>query len=290
MLAAPPSEPSPAQRTASSTTTVRPKWPPTASTTPFGLEGPRRDWNAYEPQLIHGGGVSFLNGDGPGSEDKAPLKPAGMQADFQAGANAAMAMLAAIFAARRSGEGDHIDISELECVTAIIELAFPYWPYLGLVPSRLGHPPIQPIAIFPCSDGYLMVCCIEEHQWRSFVDLMGNPDWAEWEVFADRIARSQNWDVLEPYLAEWLADKSVADIYHRAQARCIPFAPCSTMEDLYQSPHLGQRGFFVEVDHPEAGKHSYPGAPYIFEATPWAIASPAPTLGQHTAEVLAGLP
>ena len=78
------------------------------------------------------------------------------------------------------------------------------------------------------------------------------------------------------------------DLYQAAQEKRIPFAPVSTLSDLVNSEHLNVRGFFVEVAHPEAGKLKHAGAPYKLGGTPWEIRSPAPTLGQHNAEVLGG--
>jgi crotonobetainyl-CoA:carnitine CoA-transferase CaiB-like acyl-CoA transferase len=78
----------------------------------------------------------------------------------------------------------------------------------------------------------------------------------------------------------------VLDLYRKAQERRVPFAPVSTMGDLLNSEHLKERGFFVEITHPVAGRQKYPGAPIKYAATPWEIRMPAPTLGQHNREIL----
>lgn len=65
----------------------------------------------------------------------------------------------------------------------------------------------------------------------------------------------------------------------------MPFAPVSTMGDLLNSEHLKERGFFVEIAHPVAGTQTYPGAPLKYQATPWEIRMPAPTLGQHNEQI-----
>jgi crotonobetainyl-CoA:carnitine CoA-transferase CaiB-like acyl-CoA transferase len=129
------------------------------------------------------------------------------------------------------------------------------------------------------------VCCIEEHQWRGFVEVMGSPDWAREEIFADRVKRGENWEALKIFLEEYCSQQTVLDLYQKAQARRVPFAPVSTMGDLLNSEHLKARGFFVEISHPVAGTHIYPGAPVKYSATPWEIRLPAPTLGQHNAQI-----
>ncbi len=256
------------------------------SISPFGLTGPRAHWRATDLVSWCAGGVATLNGD-PAHPELPPLRAFGQQASFQAALNAAMASLAALLARATTGTGEHIDVSVQESVAAILELTFEFWPYCGLVASRLGAKPLQPLCFMECRDGWIFVCCVEEHQWRQFVEIMGSPEWAEMELFENRLARGANFDALQALLSEWCREQSVQELYEAAQRRRVPFAPVSTMGDLLDSPHLRARGFFVTVDHPHAGTVTVPGAPYGFSATPWTLRRPAPCLGQHTAEVLA---
>ena len=255
------------------------------SITPFGLDGPHSGYQATDMVLWAAGGVATLNGGGPGSDEMPPLKAFGSQAEIQGGVNAGVATLAAIFERAISGSGQHVDVSIQECVASILELTFEYWPYQGLVASRLGAKPIQPLDFLECQDGWIFLCCVEEHQWQAFVEMMGNPDWAGMELFENRLARGANWDALKLLLNEWTMSHKVDDLYRAAQARRIPIAPVSTMGDLLNSPHLQTRGFFAVIDHPQARALRYPGAPYNLSATPWKLDRPAPLLGQHNEEV-----
>jgi crotonobetainyl-CoA:carnitine CoA-transferase CaiB-like acyl-CoA transferase len=255
------------------------------SITPWGLSGPKRDWRAEDLTLWSAGGLCYINGGGPEHPEMPPLKPFGQQAGFQGGVHAAVATMGAVFAQLRDGEGQHVDVSIHETLASQMELFFEFWPYMNMVASRLGQKPVQPLEVMECRDGYIFVCCVEEHQWRNFVELMGNPEWAGEEIFSDRLKRGVNWDALKVFLEDWLKDQSALDLYKKAQARRIPFAPVSTMGDLLGSDHLKQRGFFVEIAHPAAGTHKYPGAPLKYSRTPWEIRRPAPTLGQHNNEI-----
>ena len=76
------------------------------------------------------------------------------------------------------------------------------------------------------------------------------------------------------------------EIYRMAQARRIPVFPTNSVDDLVKSKHLSARDFFVEVNHPQAGKVKFPGAPCKFSKTPWNINRPAPLLGEHNEEIL----
>jgi crotonobetainyl-CoA:carnitine CoA-transferase CaiB-like acyl-CoA transferase len=257
------------------------------SISPFGLCGPHRDYRAYDLNLWNAGGVAYLNGGGPGAADLPPLSAFGHQASFQGGLNAAIASLGAIHAREATGRGQHVEVSIQECLATILELTYPFWPYCGLVATRLGAKPIQPLDFFQCQDGWIFLCAVEEHQWKTFVEIMGSPDWAAMEIFSDRLQRGANWDALKLLIAEWMAEQTVDALYSRLQSRRVPIAPVSTMGDLVNSKHLNARGFFVSLRHPVAGTHRYPGAPYHFSRTPWTLRQPAPTHGQHTDEVLA---
>jgi len=257
------------------------------SISPFGLSGPYRDYKAYDLNLWNAGGVACLNGAGPGSDDLAPLRTFGHQAMFQAGLNAAVATLGAIYSRELSGAGQHVEVSTQECLVTILELTYPFWSYCQLTATRLGNKPIQPLDFFECRDGWVFLCAVEEHQWKTFVEVMGSPEWAQLEIFGDRLQRGANWDALKPMIAEWMSGQTVQEIYALLQRRRVPIAPVSTMGDLWASKHLQARGFFVSFRHPRAGTLRMPGAPYVFSRTPWQLSRPAPLLGQHTAEVLA---
>jgi crotonobetainyl-CoA:carnitine CoA-transferase CaiB-like acyl-CoA transferase len=255
--------------------------------TPYGLAGPKRDWEATDLTLWNAGGIAYLNGGGPEAGDLPPLKPFGPQAEYQGGLNAAVATLGALLARRRDGRGQQVVVSIQEALAAILELTFEYWPYQGLVASRLGRKPIQPLDFLECRDGWVFICCVEEHQWLEFIRMIGSPDWAGIELFADRLSRGMNWDALRLFLQEWASEQSVQEVYLAAQQRRIPFAPVSTMGDLLAAPQLKARGFFATLDAGGGASLQAPGAPYRLSATPWRLRRPAPRLGEHTAEVLA---
>jgi len=255
------------------------------SVLPFGLSGPYRDFRAAELTLWCAGGACVLNGGGAEHPELPPLKTFGHQAGYQGGVHAATATMAAAFGRLRGESGQHVEVSVQESIASQLEMTFEFWPYMGQIATRLGQKPLQPIETMKCKDGYIYLCCIEEHQWRAFVEIMGNPEWANEAIFADRLLRGLNWDALKVFLEEWVGAQTVLDLYRKAQARRVPFAPVSTMGDLLSSENLKARGFFVDITQPLAGTHKYPGAPLKYGATPWEIRLPAPTLGQHNREI-----
>jgi crotonobetainyl-CoA:carnitine CoA-transferase CaiB-like acyl-CoA transferase len=255
------------------------------SITPYGLTGPWRNFRAEDLTVWSAGGVCVLNGAGPDHPELPPLKTFGNQSGYQGGVHGAVATMGAVMAQLRDGEGQHVDVSCQEAIASQLELTFEYWPYMKMIATRLGKKPIQPLEAMQCKDGWIYLCCVEEHQWKGFVEVMGNPEWAGEEIFSDRLKRGENWEALAIFLEEWVKDQTVLDLYRKAQAKRVPFAPVSTMGDLLNSEHLKARGFFVEIAQPIAGTHKYPGAPLKYSATPWEIRLPAPTLGQHNGEI-----
>ena len=134
-----------------------------------------------------------------------------------------------------------------ESIASQLEMTFEYWPYAKMIASRHGQKPVQPAEMMRCKDGYIYLCCIFEHHWRAFVEIMGNPEWADEEIFSDGPKRAQNWDALKIFLEEWVSQQTVLDLYRKAQARRVPFAPVSTMDDLLNSEHLQARDFLSRL-------------------------------------------
>lgn len=259
------------------------------SITPFGLSGPYRDYRAHDLNLVHGGGWGYLCPGALERTDAPPLTPAGSQAEFQAGLAGALAALAACRGAQRTGSGEHIDLSAQAFVASFLEQALPYYTYVEQVATRFGQRLLYPWGIYRCADGLIFLAVIEEDQWARLVEFMGHPEWAQLDLFANTVGRSQNWDVVKLHLEEWFADWKVDDLFHAGQARRICFAPVFTLSQVAAQDHLKSRGFFVEVTHPRAGRLVHPGAPYRLDRPWWSIRRPAPLLGEHSDEIRAEL-
>ncbi len=256
------------------------------SITPFGLTGPHKDYHAYELTTAHGGGWAWLSPGASERPDLPPLKAAGHQTDLQAGLTAAMVSMAAYARALETGQGEHIDLSVQEYVASFLEQNFVYYSYMGQVASRLGQRLLAPWGMFACRDGLIFMVTVEQDQWLRLVELMGNPEWASWEIFQDPFMRAQNWDVLKPYLDEWMQTWTVEELFKAGQERRICFAPVYSLEQLPRQRQLQERNIFVEVNHPAAGTLSHLGPPYRFQDDWWQITRPAPLLGEHSQEIL----
>jgi crotonobetainyl-CoA:carnitine CoA-transferase CaiB-like acyl-CoA transferase len=254
----------------------------------FGDTGPYANWHGYDLTVANAGGWAYLSPGASPYPDKPPLKCFGSQGDFQGGVHAGMLTLAAYFHRLKTGKGQAIDVSEQECIAAMMEMNFMHWTYAHRETSRLGSRLLGPWFIGDCADGKILVVTVEEHQWKQLVELMGNPEWASEEIFKDRIVRGQNQDALKALMGEWLSQWKVQDLYLEAQKRRIPFAPVNTMRNLYESEHLAARDFFVPFDQPGVGRVNLPGMPSKYGRTQWSLRRPAPRLGEHNEEVFCG--
>ena len=180
-----------------------------------------------------------------------------------------------------------MDVSIQECIAAILEMNFMHYTYSGLETSRLGRRSIYPWCMLDCKDGKLFVICVEEDQWQRFVDLMGNPEWATLEIFEDRVVRGQNYDALMPFLQEFAAEWTVADLYKAGQDGAFVWPQSIPWLILMSSEHLKAREFFTEISHQVAGTLQYPGAPFKVDDVGYAVRLSAPQLGEHNNEVYA---
>jgi len=117
---------------------------------------------------------------------------------------------------------------------------------------------------------------------------MGNPPWADEELFKDTWSRGKYWESLQPLIEEWTTRHTKAELFQMAKEKSIPVGPARTMDEVLSGEQFKVRDFFVDIEHPVAGTLTYPGAPCLYSETPWRIRRPAPTLGQHNEEIYCG--
>ncbi len=252
------------------------------SITPFGQTGPYRDYKGSDLIGFHSGGLgSITPRPGAGLPDEGPLRMRGHFADLLTGMNAAAGTMCALYERDRSDEGQHLDISMQETIATSVATNFAGYSYTGNTNYREGSAPYQPVATMACKDGYVDIQCMTEEQWQRLVEYMGNPDWAEMDIFGDVFSRAENWDVLEPLMTDWLMTKGKQEFYREAQARGIPSGPVNTTADLVDSEHLAARNFFVEQAHPVTGRLRFPGPFLRLSETPAHFKQRAPFLGEH---------
>jgi len=249
------------------------------SITPFGRTGPHRSYRGYHLNIYHGSGHASPFYQSPTGEERAAPKAGGYLGEYDAGLMAAVGTVAAVIGRAASGRGQLVDVSKQEAMIAMERVDIARRANDPNAPSRGG-----PAGLAPAKDGYIMVTPLEFHQWEGLIRAMGNPEWAKADWCHDEAERYQHVDEARERTKEWSANLTRDEIYRRTQAEGTPTGPVRNVAEVRAWEQAQARGFFVPIEHEQAGEQVYPTAPYLFSKTPWAGRA-APLLGQHNEQV-----
>ncbi len=257
-----------------------------AATSGFGQTGPDRQRPALDVIVQGMGGIMSITGepDGP------PVRPGVSQGDITAGLYTAIGILAALHERQRSGKGQMLDISMLDCQIAILENAFVRYFTTGEPPQPLGtrHPLVTPFQAFPTADGWMVLAVSwgVENQWELFCATIGLVDLINDPRFATPGLRTQRHDELEPALNEALRRKTTEEWLREFDAIGLPCGPLNDIPHAAEQPQVKARNMLVDVPHPSGFTLRIPDTPVKLSRTPGGIKGPPPALGEHTDYVL----
>ncbi len=250
------------------------------SITPFGQTGPYANWKAYDLNTFHltGAGSRYC-----GRQGEAPLEHGTYSAEYYGAYVAATWGLASVFAQDETG-GEHIDVSCAEAIAATFVGGQNIGGFAqdGVFGSRtgVGMPLAAPATILPCKDGFVWMLALEAAQWHGLVNAMGNPDWAKLEMFDDMFTRAQNSDLIYSMMIEWTMQHSKQDIMDMCQENNCPSTAVYDIQDAAEHPHMQDRNYVVELEHPVIGRVRDLGAPVRIPDCPGGPTTAAPLLGQ----------
>ena len=250
------------------------------SITPFGQTGPYRDLAATDIVTCALSGLMYHSGD----SDREPLRSALDQSLYVAGANAAAATLAALFQRLYSGEGQQVDVSVVESLASHLVQAVPYYSYMGSIKGRRPTRGSGFEELIPAKDGYVVPSVQGSQPWSVVAELIGGESLTD-ERFASGSGRIEHGEELKQLLIEGLAGWDRKDLFQASGERRLVFGMAQDAGDLLECPHLRERGFFMDVDHPVAGRAHYPGMGPVLSEFNFEITRPAPLLGQHNADI-----
>ena len=255
----------------------------------FGRTGPESGYRGFGPlQEALGGLVSIT-----GYTDGEPLELREYYGDPTSGLFAASAVLAALWHRSRTGEGSLVDISQRECVAAMLpELTLERtMNQRTLQPIGNLHQSMAPHSCYPCQgeDNWITIAVRSNAEWRALCDVMGAPDLAGDPRFATLALRLEHRDALETLVGEWTVTQENHSLMHLLQGKNIAAAAVLGPPDLLQNPHYEAREFFPMVPHTEAGTYPQTGMPWKFSGIPNEIRMPSPLLGEHNRLILGEL-
>ncbi len=256
------------------------------SITGFGQDGPYASRAGYDLMIQGLGGIMDLTGEAEGE----PQRVGVALVDLFTGVYSVVAIQAALAERQRSGLGQRIDMALLDTQTAILSNHAMAYLVTGESPRRRGnaHPSIVPYQAFACADGHLILAVGNDGQFRKAMAAIELPALAadsRYQTNGDRVA---NRDSLIPAIAARLAELPRDELLARFEAAGVPAGPINTVAQVFADPQVKHRGMQLELDF-EGTKIPGVRNPLRFSRSPLILDRPAPSVGQHTEEVLAGL-
>ncbi len=257
--------------------------------TGFGQNGPDKDRPGYDFLVQAMGGLMSVTGQPDDTPGAGPQKVGVALTDIMTGLYATIGILAALAERDRSGQGQFVDLALLDVTAATLANQASNYLVGGTVPTRLGnaHPNIVPYQSFVAADGHLIVAVGNDAQFCRFVEALDLAELALDERFATNRARVENRDTLVPLLQRKMLERGKDEWLHILEGIKVPAGPINSIDAVFDEPQIQAREMVVGFDHPCGSRLQVVGNPIKLSRTPVTYPSPPPTLGQHTAEVLA---
>ena len=258
------------------------------STSMLGRGGPMEKQPGFGPVLSSLAGLTHITG----WPDRDPVNPYGAYTDFIGPKFAVAAILAGIDNARRTGEGIHFDMSQLETSLHFTAPLMLDQAVNERGQSRRGNrdPDGVPHGVYPClgNERWIAIACFNEQEWRALANVVQRlgETWAKEERFATFETRKYNEDDLDRLMASWTSGWDSMELMHTLQAAGIGAGVVNDTRDLFNDAQLKHRRHFAFLDHPEMGIYATERSEMELSLTPGTLDRPAPLLGQHTHEAL----
>ncbi len=260
-----------------------------AATSGFGQTGPDRLRPALDIVVQGMGGIMSITGE-PGGP---PVRPGISLGDIAAGLYTAIGILAVLHEREKSGRGQMVDISMLDCQIAILENAFMRYFATGETPGPIGtrHPLATPFQAFSTKDGWIVLALSwgVPNQWELLCATIGRPDLIDDPRFDSPALRTEHHAELEPMLNEALRQRTTEEWLREFDTIGLPCGPLNDIPHAAEQPQVKAREMLVEVEHPAGFSLKVPDTPVRLSRTPGGIQGPPPAIGEHTDEVLTSL-
>ena len=252
----------------------------------FGRSGPFKDLTGFHSVINLFSGLAAV----AGYPDSHPRIMGGLIPDAFAGCYCVLAVLEALYHRSRTGEGQYVEASMTEALTGMIPSAVMEYSLTGKEHERVGNRDGRnsPHNVFRClgEEKWVAVSVETDQQFRCLAHASGNPGWADDPRFATATARLENQDALEGLIREWTVRMEVHEVVAALQASGVPASPVNDSADVLADPHLVERGFVAEIEHPVAGERPVLSLPWSTDGRRVDHLRAAPTFGQHNEWVL----
>jgi len=255
------------------------------SSSAVGATGPEGSYAGYAPTFACLSGMASISGH----PDEPPIALSG-SVDLRVGTASAFAVLAALHHRRMTGEGQDIDLSSTEVMSAMMGHAFLDYQLSGRVPQRIGNRDewMAPHGCYRArgegeSGVWVTIAVADDEEWAALRGVLGDPG-LEGADFSTAAARKRNEDRLDESIERWTSQRHADDIVETLQAAGVAAARMQSGASLSRDPHVRARGVFVPIVHPLLGELQVVRPPWRLEGAE--VTEPAPLLGQHNDYVL----
>lgn len=252
---------------------------------PRTAPSPYASWPAYDLIAQAMGGVIAATGE----EDNV-VKVGPSIGDTVPGLNCALGLLAALWRARETGEGQFVDIAMVDVMMTISETSQMMYTYMGRTQKPMGTAVdgISPYNIYPTADGHCVIATPTNSHWKLLCDLIDRPDLITDERTAANRDRVRNRPVVDGALIDWAGSHTTAEVVAKL-GNVVPVAPVYEPKDWVEDEHVQAREMLVRVDHEHHRPTVFLNCPIKFSDTPAGIYQGVPKLGQHNDEIKAEL-
>ncbi|WP_176590549.1 MULTISPECIES: CaiB/BaiF CoA transferase family protein [Sphingobium] len=242
-------------------------------------KSPYNDWPAFDVVAQAMGGIMAITGPDPNT----PTKVGPGVGDIIPGMMLGFGVLSAIHHARRTGQGQFVDISMVDAVLAVCERTVWQNSVLGLVPGPEGnhHPFLCPFGMYPAADGFVTIAAHQDRFFEFLCQTLDAPELPHDPRFLDHAKRGAN----KGALIEALSARTCAftkDELSRMLGGKIPFGPVLNISEIFDDPHFAAREMLVDVEQPGLEPVKIVGVPIKMTRTPGKVVRRGPYLGEHT--------
>lgn len=258
------------------------------SITGFGQDGPYSHRPGYDFVFQGMGGMMSITGEKDGLPGGGPQKVGIALADIMTGMYSTIAVLAAVNHRNKSGQGQYIDMSLLDCIVALGSNQITAYFSSGNVPARMGnaHMSLVPYGVYPTLDGHIIIAIGNDEQWQRYCSSIDRHDLASDEDFTKVTGRIVNRERLDANLNQTMQTRSSADWLEMLEKNGVPCGPINNYEQVFQNEQVIHRKLKVDLEREDGARISAAASPLRLTSTPPTYDLPPPIVGQHTAEIL----
>jgi formyl-CoA transferase len=254
----------------------------------YGQSGPYRERPGFAAIAEAVAGLRHITG----FPDRPPVRPNLSLGDTIAALHGVIGALLALHAVQNGAAGQVIDVALYEAVFNCMESLLPEYDAQGYIRSRSGSalPGIAPSNLYPCRDGsYVLIAGNADSLFRRLMSAIGREDLRDDPALVRNDGRAAQMERIDGAIAAWTRTRTQAEVLAAMEAAEVPAGRIYTAADIAADPHYRARGMIERITAADGEPLSVPGIIPKLSATPGAIRTPAPKLGEHTDEVLRGI-